>query len=164
MPAIKTMQDLLVHGLRDIYYAERKITKALPKMVKNAEAPELKQALTAHLEETKGQIGRLDEVFEQLGVAARGVRCEAIEGLVEEAEETMEEVAEPSVRDAAIIVSAQKVEHYEMAAYGSLAAMAIRLGHQDVATLLQATLAEEKAADEKLSQVAAGASPAKKAK
>ena len=164
MPAIKTMQDLLVHGLRDIYYAEKKITKALPKMVKNAEAPELKQALTAHLEETKGQIGRLDEVFEQLGVAARGVRCEAIEGLVEEAEETMEEVAEPTVRDAAIIVSAQKVEHYEMAAYGSLAAMAIRLGHQDVATLLQATLAEEKAADEKLSQVAAGASPAKKAK
>ena len=164
MPAIKTMQELLVHGLRDIYYAEKKITKALPKMAKNAEAPELKQALTAHLEETKGQIGRLDEVFEQLGVAARGVRCEAIEGLVEEAEETMEEVTEPTVRDAAIVISAQKVEHYEMAAYGSLAAMAIRLGHQDVATLLQATLAEEKAADEKLSQVAAGASPAKKAK
>jgi ferritin-like metal-binding protein YciE len=151
---IKTMQDLFVHSLRDMYHAEKQLVRALPKMAKAAQEPALRQAIEQHLEETRNQVERLDQVFEAIEVAARGVRCEAVEGLVEEARETMEEVQDAEVRDAAIIIAAQKVEHYEIAAYGALCTMADMLGRDEAARLLRQTLDEEKAADQKLNQLA----------
>ena len=151
---VKTVQDLFVEELRDIYHAERQITKALPKMAKAASSPELKQAFELHLEQTRGQIDRLDQVFEQLDVAKRGKKCEAMEGLLEEARATMEEIEDESVLDVGMIINAQKVEHYEIAGYGSLVALAKQLGHDQAASLLAETLAEEKETDQKLNEVA----------
>ena len=152
--AVKTVQDLFLEELRDIYHAEKQILKALPKMAKAASHEELRQAFELHLEQTKGQVERLEQVFDQLDVPKRGKRCEAMEGLIEEARSTMEEIEDKSVLDVGMIINAQKVEHYEIAGYGSLVALARQLGQDEVAKLLEATLNEEKAADEKLNQVA----------
>jgi ferritin-like metal-binding protein YciE len=154
---VKTMSDLFVNELRDVYHAEKQITRAIPKMMKAAQHQELKELLQTHLEETNGQIERLEQVFEDLGVNSRGKRCEAMEGLVAEAREVMEEVEDPQVRDAAMITAQQKVEHYEIAAYGSLVTMAKQLGHDEAAELLRQTLEEEKATDRKLTEVALNA-------
>jgi len=151
---VKTLQDLFVGELRDIYHAEKQLVKALPKMARSATHPELKEAFTAHLEETRGQVERLDQVFEKLDLAKRAKKCEAMEGLLEEARETMEEIEDDSVLDVGMIINAQKVEHYEIAGYGSLAAIAKQLGHADIAKLLTETLQEEKAADVKLGKIA----------
>ncbi len=151
---IKTMDELLLHGLKDIYYAENQIVKALPKMVDKAKSRDLKKGLKDHLEETKKQVNRLDEVFKMLGHAPRGVRSPAIDGLINEADEVAGEVEDQSVLDAAVVGSAQAVEHYEMARYGTLIAWADELGRDDVVRLLTTNLNEEKAADKKLSAVA----------
>lgn len=152
--AVKTVQDLLVEELRDIYHAEKQLVKALPKMAKSSKSAKLRQAFESHLEETKGQVERLETVFEKLEVPARAKRCEAMVGLIEEAQEMMEEIKTPEVLDAALIGAAQKVEHYEIASYGSVAALAEALGHTDAANLLIETLKEEKATDEKLNKLA----------
>lgn len=151
---VRTVQDLFVEELRDIYHAEKQITKALPKMAKAASNPELRQAFELHLEQTKGQIERLEQVFEELDVAKRGKRCEAMEGLIEEARSTMEEIEDKSVLDVGMIINAQKVEHYEIAGYGSLVALARQLGQDKVVSLLEETLNEEKETDQKLNQIA----------
>jgi ferritin-like metal-binding protein YciE len=151
---VKSVQDLFVQELRDIYHAERQITKALPRMVKAASTPELKQAFELHLEQTRGQIDRLDQVFEQLDLPKRAKKCEAMEGLLEEARSTMEEIEDEGVLDVGMIIGAQKVEHYEIAGYGSLVALARQLGHENVASLLAETLDEEKETDQKLNEVA----------
>ena len=154
--SVKTVQDLFVNELRDIYYAEKQILKTLPKMAKKATHQELKSAFEQHAEQTREQIERIEQVFEMLEVGKRAKRCEAMEGILEEAREHMEEVQEKSVLDPAMIVCAQKVEHYEIAGYGSLVALANQLGHKDAAKLLQETLQEEKDTDQKLSQIGLG--------
>jgi ferritin-like metal-binding protein YciE len=151
---VKTTRDLLIDELRDIYHAEKQLVKALPKMAKAAKADKLRQAFEQHLEETKGQVERLDRVFEQLDTRSSGQRCEAMQGLIEEAKEMMEEIKTPEVLDCALIMGAQKVEHYEIAAYGSASALAEALGQKDVMQLLEQTLNEEKAADQKLNKLA----------
>ena len=151
---IKSMQDLFVEELRDMLHAEKQITRALPKMAKAATTPELKQAFELHLEQTRGQIERLDQVFEQLDLPKRAKKCEAMEGLLEEARAAMEEIEDATVLDVGMIINAQKVEHYEIAGYGSLVALAKQLGHDEVAQLLDETLAEEKETDRKLNEVA----------
>ena len=151
---VKSVQDLFVEELRDIYHAEKQILKALPKMAKSATNQELKQAFELHLEQTRGQVERLEQVFDQLDVPKRGRRCEAMEGLLEEARSTMEDIEDQSVLDVGMIINAQKVEHYEIAGYGSLVALAKQLGHNDAAQLLEQTLNEEKETDQKLNQVA----------
>ena len=150
----KSVQDLLLNELRDLYDAEKQLVKALPKVAKAASSEQLRQAIGEHLEETKAQVQRLEDAFARLGTPARGKRCEAMRGLVEEASQMMEEIKTPQVLDAALIAGAQKVEHYEIAAYGSARALAEACGHQQVAQLLDETLEEEKAADEKLNQIA----------
>jgi ferritin-like metal-binding protein YciE len=152
--AVKSVNDLLLDELRDIYHAEKQLLRALPKMAKKAKSDELRQAFEHHLEETKGQVERLDQVFQQLDARSSGQRCEAMEGLIEEAKEMMDDVTTPEVLDAAMITAAQKVEHYEIASYGSVCALAEALGHKDAARLLEETLNEEKAADQKLNQIA----------
>ncbi len=154
--SVTTIQELFVGELRDIYHAEKQLVKALPKMAKAAAHPQLKAAFTTHLEETKGQVGRLEQVFELLDVTKRAKPCAAMEGLLEEAASMMEEVEDPQVLDAGMIIGAQKVEHYEIAGYGALVALATQLGHTDVAELLSETLAEEKATDSKLNELALG--------
>jgi len=151
---IKTMDDLFLHQLRDIYYAEKQITKALPEMIKNASDQQLKQGFQTHLRETENHVKRLDQVFELLGKKASGVDCPAIDGIVEEAEEVTGEVANKNVLDAALIAAAQAVEHYEMTRYGTLIAWAKHLGHANVVPLLNQTLEEEKATDQKLTTMA----------
>ena len=151
---IKTMDDLFVHTLRDIYYAENQIAKALPKMIDKASAPELKQAFQTHLGETQGQIRRLEEVFRMHGQGPKGVTCEAIDGIISEAESVMGAVADKAVLDAAMLASAQAVEHYEITRYGTLATWAKELGREDCARLLHQTLDEEKRTDEKLTGLA----------
>jgi ferritin-like metal-binding protein YciE len=151
---IKTAQDLFVDQLRDLYHAEKQLVRALPRMAKAASSNELKQAFESHLEETKGQVERLEQVFEELNARTRGKRCEAMEGLIEEAKEVMEEVEAPELRDAALIVAAQKVEHYEIAGYGSVHAFAEGMGQDRVAQLLAETLEEEKKTDERLNKLA----------
>jgi ferritin-like metal-binding protein YciE len=151
---IKTFDDLFLHTLKDIYYAENQIVKSLPDMIENATNAQLKQGLQSHLGETKTHIQRLEQVFQMLGQSAQGVDCPAIDGILEEAEEVTGEVADKDVLDAAIIASGQAVEHYEITRYGSLIAWAKRLGRNDVAKLLEQTLNEEKAADKKLTSVA----------
>ena len=151
---IHSMDDLLLHGLKDIYYAENQIIKALPMMVEKATNRDLSKGLKDHLEETKKQVGRLEQVFKLLGKEARGVDCPAIDGLIKEANELAGEVADKSVLDAAIVGAAQSVEHYEMARYGTLIAWADELGRDDIVRLLTTNLNEEKAADKKLSTVA----------
>ena len=151
---VKSVNDLLLDELRDVYHAEKQLVKALPKMAKKAKSDQLRQAIEHHLEETKGQVDRLEQVFGKLDAATRGKRCEAMEGLIEEAEQAMQEITTPEVLDAAMIAAAQKVEHYEIASYGSLVALARQLGHKKAADLLAATLGEEKQADAKLNKIA----------
>jgi ferritin-like metal-binding protein YciE len=151
---IKTMDDLLLHGLQDIYYAENQIVKSLPKLIGKATNRELSRGLSQHFEETKNQVGRLDQVFKKLGQPAKGVQCPAIDGLITEADDVAGEVPDKQVLDAAIVGAAQAVEHYEMARYGTLIAWADELGHDDVVRLLTTNLNEEKAADKKLSNLA----------
>jgi ferritin-like metal-binding protein YciE len=151
---IQTMDDLLLHGLQDIYYAENQIVKSLPNMIDKATNRELSKGLKDHLEETRNQIARLDQVFQKLGEPPRGVKCPAIDGLITEADELAGEVADKEVLDAAIVGAAQSVEHYEIARYGTLIAWAESLGRDDVIRLLTTNLNEEKAADKKLSTVA----------
>jgi ferritin-like metal-binding protein YciE len=154
------LPDLFLDTLKDIYFAERQILKALPKMTKAAQDPTLKQGFTAHREETEGQVERLQEVFELLGKRAQGKTCEAIKGIIEECEELLEEATEPgAVRDAGLIACGQAVEHYEMARYGALIAWAGALGKKDVVALLQANLDQEKKADALLTQVAGSVNP-----
>jgi ferritin-like metal-binding protein YciE len=151
---ISTMEDLFLHSLQDIYYAENQITKALPKMISMATNRDLSVGLKAHFEETNKQIERLDRVFEKLGKKSTGTRCPAIDGIIEEANDVAGEVADKAVLDAAIVASAQAVEHYEMCRYGTLIAWAQQLGHEDVVRLLTTNLNEEKAANTKLNTVA----------
>jgi ferritin-like metal-binding protein YciE len=151
---IQTMDDLLLHGLKDIYYAENQIVKALPKLIDKATNRDLSSGLKDHLEETKNQITRLDQIFKKLGEEPRGTRCPAIEGLISEADEIGGNVADKEVLNAAIVGAAQSVEHYEIARYGTLIAWAESLGHDDIIRLLSTSLKEEKAADKKLSTVA----------
>ncbi len=151
---LNTLEDLFIHELKDLYNAENQITKALPKMAKAATSPELKAAFEEHLQETQGQIQRLDQVFEKLGRASSGVVCKAMQGLVAEGEEMVSEEADPEVKDAGLIAAAQRVEHYEMAGYGTVRTFAQQLGHTELADLLQQTLDEEGAADKKLPKLA----------
>jgi ferritin-like metal-binding protein YciE len=151
---IKTMDDLFVHTLRDIYYAEKQIEKSLPKMMDKASDPALKQAFETHLGETKGQVARLERIFQLQGLEAKGVTCEAIDGIISEAESTMSETADDDVRDAAILAAAQAVEHYEITRYGTLATWAKRLNQPETAELLVETLNEEEATDDKLTTIA----------
>ena len=154
----ENLHELFVEEVRDIYDAEKQLVKALPKMAKAAESEELRAAFEEHLEITRAHVGRLEEVFKGLGMAARGKTCEGMKGLIEEGQEAMEEM-EGTVLDAALIASAQKVEHYEIATYGTLATFAEVLGLEDAKDLLGQTLDEEKEADEKLTQIASQINP-----
>lgn len=151
---IKTLDDLFVHQLRDIYYAEKQIVQALPEMIEKAKDPGLKQGFEAHLGETKNHVKRLEQVFKMHGVEAKGVECPAIDGIIEEADEIAGEVDDTNVLDAALIAAAQAVEHYEITRYGTLIAWAKQLGRTDCASVLEETLKEEKAADSKLTSLA----------
>jgi ferritin-like metal-binding protein YciE len=151
---IETMDDLLIHGLQDIYYAENQIVRSLPKLIEKSSNRELSKGLKNHLEETKDQISRLDQVFKKLGQEPKGAKCPAIDGLISEADEVAGEVADKDVLDAAVVGSAQAVEHYEIARYGTLIAWAEALGRDDIIRLLNTNLKEEKAADKKLSTIA----------
>ena len=150
----KTLGDLFLAQLKDIYYAEKKIFRTLPKMVKAAQAPELKQAFTAHREETQGQIERLEQVFEMLGKRPQTKPCEAINGIVAEGEETIEDFGESAAIDTGLVAAGQAVEHYEMARYGALIAWAGQLGMSEAAALLNQTLQEEMKAERLLTQIA----------
>ncbi|HYW31698.1 MAG TPA: ferritin-like domain-containing protein [Gemmatimonas sp.] len=152
--ALATMNDLLIAELKDLYSAETQLVKALPKMAKGATTPSLRTAFEEHLVQTQEQVARLEQIFEILGSSPRGVKCKGMEGLLEEASEMLDEDGEDTVRDAGIIASAQRVEHYEIAAYGSSLAFATLLGHSEIAELLEMTLNEEKQADELLSTIA----------
>jgi ferritin-like metal-binding protein YciE len=151
---IKTMDDLFLHSLQDIYYAENQITKALPKMIDKATSPDLKSGFRTHLEETKAQIARLDKVFQKLGKEPKGTTCPAIDGIIKESDEIAGEIDDKSVMDAALITSAQAVEHYEINRYGTLIAWAESLGHEEVVRLLTTNLNEEKATNTKLTTLA----------
>lgn len=148
------LRDLFEDELKDIYWAEKALTKAIPKMIKNATSEELISALEEHLEVTRGHVERCEKVFELIGKAARAKKCEAMAGLTKEAEEIMESTEQGVVRDAGIISAAQKVEHYEIASYGTLCAFAKALGEDEAASLLEQTLNEEKQADESLTGIA----------
>jgi ferritin-like metal-binding protein YciE len=152
--SIKTLDDLFFETLKDIYYAEKKLVKSLPKMAKSATNPDLASLITEHCSETEMQVQRLEQVFDLLGKKPASKKCEAIEGLLREANEIMDEIEDEQVCDSGIISSSQTVEHYEIARYGTLAAWARELGMQDAAELLETTLDEEKAADQKLSALA----------
>jgi ferritin-like metal-binding protein YciE len=148
------LHDLYVDELKDLYSAEHQLLKALPKMAKAASAPQLAKAFTDHLEETEGQVERLEKIFKKLDVSPKGKTCKAMEGLLEEGKEVMEEDADPMVMDAALIAAGQRVEHYEMAGYGCVRTFARLLGYEQAADLLQKTLDEEGAADKKLTKLA----------
>ena len=151
---IKTMDDLFVHTLRDIYYAENQILKALPDMIDRATDAGLKQAFLSHLGETKNQVARLEQVFRMHGVEAKGIDCPAIDGIIDEADDIAGEVDDKEVLNAALAAAAQAVEHYEIARYGTLIAWAEELGHDDIVRFLTTNLNEEKAANTKLNTVA----------
>jgi ferritin-like metal-binding protein YciE len=151
---MESLRDVLIEELKDLYDAEKQLVKALPKMAKAASNNELKEAFESHLEETKGHVQRLEQAFELLEEKAKSKPCEAMKGLIAEGQETMREDFSEPLLDSAIICAAQKVEHYEIAGYGTVCAWARSLGLEDVADLLDQTLAEEKAADEKLTEVA----------
>lgn len=155
--AVKTMEDLFVETLKDIYYAEKQILKALPGMVKKAGAKELKTALENHRQETEDQVERLERVFEMFEIAARGKKCQAIEGIIAEAKEHMDDIEDPKVLDAGMIGSAQAVEHYEITRYGTLISWAKQLGRDDAIELLEANLEQEKKADMLLTKIAEAA-------
>jgi ferritin-like metal-binding protein YciE len=151
-----TLHDAFIDELRDTYDAERQLTKALAKLAKAAAAPPLREAFESHLVETQGQIERLEQVFESLDEKVRGKHCDGIAGIIEEGKSIMEEDFDDDTMDACLIAAGQRAEHYEMAAYGTLVAWARAMGHSEAADLLQETLDEEKAADEKLSSLAEG--------
>jgi ferritin-like metal-binding protein YciE len=151
---LESVQDLFLEELRDLYDAENQLLKALPKMAEAATTPALKLAFNQHLEQTKGHVGRLDRVFRQLDAKPSGETCEAMKGLVKEGEDYVQAKGEPSVRDAGLIGAAQRVEHYEMAGYGTARTLARRLGYHEIATILQQTLEEEGETDKKLTAVA----------
>ena len=154
MAKLKSLDDLLVHELQDIYDAEKQITKALPKMIKAASHPELQAAFEEHLEQTEGQIERLEQVFKLLGMPAKGKKCDGMAGLIEEGNKMMSEDADPAVMDAALISAAQKVEHYEIASYGCVCTYAEMLGYEQAHDLLGQNLDEEEATDERLTALA----------
>ena len=151
-----TLHDAFIDELRDTYDAEKQLTKALPKLAKAATNAKLRAAFETHLQETEGQIARLEQVFESLDEKVRGKHCDGIAGIIEEGKSVMEEDFDETTMDACLIASGQRAEHYEMAAYGTLVAWAQAMGHTDAAKLLQQTLDEEKAADKKLSALAEG--------
>ncbi|RBP16841.1 ferritin-like metal-binding protein YciE [Roseiarcus fermentans] len=151
---IETIDDLFAHQLQDIYYAEKRIVAALPEMIQKSTTPELREAFESHLQETKNQILRLEEVFRLNGTEPKAVDCPAIDGIIEEADEVAGEVADKAVLDAALLAAGQSVEHYEIARYGTLIAWAKELGKDDCASLLAETLTEEVAADKKLTAIA----------
>jgi ferritin-like metal-binding protein YciE len=151
-----TLHDAFVDELRDAYDAEKQLLKALPKMAKAASSPQLRSAFESHLEETRGQVKRLEQVFETIDEPAKGKHCDGIAGIIEEGKSVMEEDFDDATMDACLIAGGQRAEHYEMAAYGTLVAWAQAMGHNEAAMLLQETLDEEKAADEKLSDLAEG--------
>lgn len=150
----KTLQDLFVHMLSDIYSAEKQLTKALPKLARASTNRDLSAAFQQHLEETQGQIERIDQIVETGNIKLKRMKCVAMEGLVEEGKEVIDEIEKGPVLDAALIAAAQKVEHYEIATYGTLCTIAKQLGQQDALRLLKETMAEEKATDEKLTMIA----------
>ena len=152
--AAEGLSELFEASLQDIYWAEKALTKALPKMEKNATSLKLKDGIRMHLSETEEQVSRLEEVFELLGKKAQAKKCDAMEGLIKEADGMVEETEMGAVRDAAIIAACQKVEHYEIATYGTLISYAKLLGHNDASKILVKTLQEEKSTDEKLSMLA----------
>ena len=154
MASTRTLQELFLSTLQDIYHGEKQILKALPKMAKHATTPELKQAFQHHLQQTEGQVERLQRVFETMDKSARGRTCEAIEGLVEEGKEVMNDTASGEVMDAGLIAAAQAVEHYEMSRYGTLATWADELGLDEAVSLLEETLEEEEATDKALTDIA----------
>jgi ferritin-like metal-binding protein YciE len=154
MKKATTLQDLYIAELRDLYSAENQILKALPKMIKAASTPELQHGFEEHLEQTRGHVQRLEEIFEKLDQNPKGKKCKGLEGVIEEAKETMDETEDPAVLDAALIAGAQKVEHYEMAGYGCVRTWARQLGDEEAANLLQQTLDEEAETDKKLTQLA----------
>ena len=151
---IKSMEDLLIHGLQDIYYAEQQIIKSLPKMIDKATNKDLVAGLKTHLEETNRQVERLEKAFAKLGKQPSGTQCPAIDGIIEEADETAGEIEDKAVLDAALVAAAQAVEHYEMCRYGTLIAWAEELGHDDIVRFLTTNLNEEKAANTKLNTIA----------
>lgn len=152
--ADKDLNDLFLDTLKDIYYAEKQILKALPKMAKAANSDELRAAFEKHHSETEGQIDRLEQIFGALGKAARGKKCDAIEGILDEGKEIMEEYADAPALDAGLLAAAQAVEHYEISRYGTLKTWASTLGHKEAVKLLDQTLAEEKKTDDALSKLA----------
>ena len=154
MPPMNTLHDLMIHQLRDIYSAEKQLVQALPKMARNATSEELQNAFRSHLQETEEHVSRLEQGFEMLGVTGRGMKCKAMEGLIEEGAELLEEEVAPAVLDAALIAAAQRIEHYEIAAYGTVCEYARSMGHDELLSLLDSTLAEEKQADETLTSLA----------
>jgi ferritin-like metal-binding protein YciE len=159
MPAAKkgkTLEDLFLDGLKDIYYAEKKIVKTLPKMAKGAASKEVVAAFEKHLSETETQVERLEQIFELMGKPARGKTCPAIDGIIEEGSEILQEYKGVPAIDAGLVAAAQSVEHYEIARYGTLIAWAGQLGMSDAADLLKATLAEEEATDKSLSRLGEG--------
>ncbi|MCP1575955.1 hypothetical protein RB25_23180 [Herbaspirillum rubrisubalbicans] len=151
---VKTLKDLFIHSLSDVYSAEKQLTRALPRLARAATTPELRQAFEQHLEETQGQVERIDRLVEGADLRLKRIKCVAMEGLVEEGREQIDEIEKGPVLDAALIGAAQKVEHYEIATYGTLCALAKQLGLDEAAKLLDETLQEEKATDQKLSKLA----------
>jgi len=156
MSQMKTLEELFLHHLKDIYFAEKQILKALPKMSKKCDSVKLQKAFDDHLKETEGQVERLEQVFEIFGEKAKGETCPAIEGIIKEGEEGIKDSKDPDVRDAAMIADAQAVEHYEITRYGTLIAWARQLGKPEAAKLLQETLDQEYEADRLLSKLAEG--------
>jgi ferritin-like metal-binding protein YciE len=154
--SLDSLEKLFIEELRDMYNGEKQITRALPKMAKAAESPELRDAFTKHLRETEGQIQRLEQIFRELGQAVRGKTCKGIQGILEEGKDLLEEDAAEPVLDAGLIAGAQKVEHYEIASYGCLRTYAQLLGYDQAVRLLEQNLAEEEAADKKLTQLGEG--------
>jgi ferritin-like metal-binding protein YciE len=157
--SVNTIDELLLDELKDLYSAEKQITKALPKLARAAVSQDLRSAFEGHLEETEGQIERLDRIFEILGKSPRGKKCHGMEGVLEEGSEVLEELDKSAVRDAALISAAQRVEHYEIAGYGSVREYATLLGQGEIASLLDETLKEEEAADKKLNGIAKKLNP-----
>jgi ferritin-like metal-binding protein YciE len=151
---INSLRELYIDQLRDLYDAENQLIKALPKMAKEASSDELRQAIEEHLEQTRGQAERLEQIFEQLGEKAKGKKCKGMQGVIEEGNETLEEDMEEDTKDAALIAAAQRVEHYEIAGYGTARTYANLLGENEAAELLEETLNEEKETDQKLTQLA----------
>lgn len=151
---ITTLEEAFIHGLSDTYSAEKQMTKSLPKLAKAATNPKLAESFLMHLEETENQVARIDEIVEKTGIKLERMKCKAMEGLVEEGDEVVKEIEKGPIRDVMLIAGAQKVEHYEIASYGCLVEIAKKLGFKDAVRLLNETLEEEKATDEKLTKLA----------